>query len=215
MYPVPASPKIYHILHLDRLASVLTAEGLSCDAEMQRRGGGGTMIGMSRIKQRRLTLPVSCHPDSFVGDYVPFYFCPRSVMLYIIARGNHEDLAYRGGQRPILHLQVDLTATVAWAEAQRIRWAFSLSNAGAYYTEFRCQLDQLGEVNWPAVNSTDFRSNDVRDGKQAEFLIDSFFPWHLVEQIGVYSREIEDQAVQILQAADYRPPVARKPSWYY
>jgi hypothetical protein len=215
MYRVPVQPKIYHILHLDRLASVLAAGGLWCDADMQRRRGGGTTIGMSRIKQRRLTLPVSCHPDSFVGDYVPFYFCPRSVMLYIIARGNHEDLAYRGGQGPILHLQADLNESVAWAEAQPIRWAFSLSNAGAYYTEFRCRLDQLDEVNWPAVGSTDFRSNDVRDGKQAEFLLHSFFPWHLVEQVGVHSREIGAQVVQILQTANHRPPVARKPGWYY
>lgn len=158
MYRIPAQPKIYHILHVDRLASVLAADGLWCDAEMQRRGGGGTMIGMSRIKQRRLTLPVSCHPDSFVGDYVPFYFCPRSVMLYIIARGNHEDLAYRGGQGPILHLQADLRATVAWADSQRTRWAFSLSNAAATYTEFRSQLDQLNEINWPAVATNQWRN---------------------------------------------------------
>jgi hypothetical protein len=73
MHRVPAQPKIYHILHIDRLASVLAAGGLWCDTEMQRRGGGGTTIGMSRIKQRRLTLPVSCHPGDYVGDHVPFY----------------------------------------------------------------------------------------------------------------------------------------------
>src|SRR5437867_3296151 len=105
MHRVPAQPKIYHILHIDRLASVLATGGLWCDAEMQRRGGIGTTIGMSRIKQRRLALPVSCHPGDYVGDRVPFYFCPRSIMLYIIFMANHEDLAYRGGQGPILHLQ--------------------------------------------------------------------------------------------------------------
>ncbi len=99
---------------------------------------------MNRIKQRRLSLPVSCHPGDAVGDYVPFYFCPRSVMLYIISRANHDDLAYRGGQRPIVHVQADLHSTIAWAEAQSKRWAFSLSNAGAYYTEFRARIDQLG-----------------------------------------------------------------------
>lgn len=215
MYRAPARPKLYHILHIDRLASVLAAGGLWCDAEMQRRVGVGTTIGMGKIKQRRLTLPVSCHPDSSVGDYVPFYFCPRSVMLYIIHMANHPELTYRGGQGSILHLQADLSATVAWADAQHTRWAFSLSNAGAYYSEFRARVDQLGEVNWPAVTATDFRSNDVRDGKQAEFLIHSFFPWHLVEEIGVHSRGTGEQVVQILQAAAHRPPVERRPSWYY
>jgi len=50
---------------------------------------------------------VKCHPGTKVGQYVPFYFCPRSIMLYILHRGNHPDLDYREGQGPILHLQAD------------------------------------------------------------------------------------------------------------
>lgn len=216
VYPVPAQPKIYHILHVDRLASVIAAGGLFCDGEMQRRGSSGTTIGMSKIKHDRLfERRVKCYPEDFVGDYVPFYFCPRSVMLYIIWRANHEDLSYRGGQGPIVHLQADLAATVAWGEAQETRWAFSLSNAAARYTEFRAQLDQLSEVNWPAVAANQWSNPDVQEGKQAEFLLHSFFPWELVEQIGVLSQQIGTQAVQILQAAAHRPPVVRRPDWYY
>jgi ssDNA thymidine ADP-ribosyltransferase DarT-like protein len=215
MYQVPAQPKIYHILHVDRLASVLAVGGLWCDAQIQRQGGAGTTIGMSRIKQRRLSLPVKCHPGDNVGDYVPFYFCSRSIMLYLIHMANHVELTYRGGQGPIIHLQADLNATVAWADAQRRRWAFSLSNAGAYYTEFRSQMNQLSDINWPAVAANDFRSPDINEGKQAEFLLHNFFPWELVEQVGVYSQGIEQQAVQLLQARAHRPPVARQPAWYF
>lgn len=115
MYPVPAQPKIYHILHVDRLASVIAAGGLFCDGEMQRRGSGGTTIGMNKIKEDRLyKRRVKCHPDDFVGDYVPFYFCPRSVMLYMIHMANDPDLAYKGGQQPIVHLEADLYRTVSW-----------------------------------------------------------------------------------------------------
>jgi len=94
----PAQPKIYHILHIDRLVSVVAAGGLRCDAEMQRRGGGGTTIGMGRIKARRLSLPVACHPGDYVGDYVPFYFCPRSLMLYLNLSG--ESSGSRLSRRP-------------------------------------------------------------------------------------------------------------------
>jgi hypothetical protein len=215
MYPVPAQPKIYHILHADRLPSVLAAGGLWCDAEMQRRGGGGTTIGMSAIKQRRLTLPVTCHPGDAVGDYVPFYFCPRSIMLFLIHRANHPELTYRGGQGPIVHLQADLLTAVAWAESHRRRWAFSLSNAGAFYTQFHARLDDLGEVYWPAVAATDFRSPDVKEGKQAEFLFRHFFPWELVERIGVHSRHIEQQVMQTLVGVAHRPPVELRADWYY
>jgi hypothetical protein len=58
---------------------------------------------MSTIKERRLRLAIECRPGLRVGDCVPFYFCPRSVMLFLLDRGNHPDLTYRGGQGPILH----------------------------------------------------------------------------------------------------------------
>lgn len=38
-----------------------------------------------------------------VGDCVPFYFCPRSVMLYVIRKGVHQGLACQDGQKPSDH----------------------------------------------------------------------------------------------------------------
>ena len=50
-----------------------------------------------------------------------------------------------------------LAATVAWAEEQDLRWAFTLSNAGARYFEDRSDLGQLDEIDWHAVEATDWR----------------------------------------------------------
>ncbi len=93
---VPPHPKIYHIVHVDRLASILKDGGLYCDAHVVRNALPGTTIGMSGIKERRLAHPLASYPDLHVGDCVPFYFCPRSVMLYLIWKGNHPDLTYQG-----------------------------------------------------------------------------------------------------------------------
>jgi hypothetical protein len=211
----PASSKIYHIVHVDRLASILADGCLQSDAAMVGRQGTGTIIGTGGIKQRRLTLPVSCHPGRYVGDFVPFYFCPRSIMLYVIWRANHPELAYRGGQGPIVHLEADLTRVVAWADANGCPWAFSLSNAGALYTQFRSRLDQLNEVNWAAVAATDFRPTDIKEGKQAEFLVHNAFPWALVERIGVLSQGVAQRVAQEVQGAQHRPTVEVKRDWYY
>ena len=43
---VPANPKIYHIVHVDRLESVIEQGYLWCDAEVQRKNFNGTMIGI-------------------------------------------------------------------------------------------------------------------------------------------------------------------------
>jgi hypothetical protein len=75
---------------------------------------------MSEVVARRKRLPVSCHPGTCVGDYVPFYFCPRSVMLYVISRRNHSSLTYRGGQAPIVHLETDLHAVVVLLGVERL-----------------------------------------------------------------------------------------------
>lgn len=212
--PVPTQPKIYHIVHVDNLASIVMDGCLWSDAVMAQRQGG-TVIGMSSIKQRRLGLPVSCHAGLKVGDCVPFYFCSRSIMLFVIHCANHPELAYRGGQQPIVHLEADLHQVIQWAQTSGRRWAFSLSNAGAYYTQFRGQLDQLGDINWEGVTATDFRPPDVKEAKQAEFLVEQSFPWHLVERIGVCSQGIAPRIASAMHGNAHRPRVEVQRAWYY
>ncbi len=211
---VPTEPKIYHILHWDRLPSIISDGGLWCDAEIVKRDTPGTTIGMNSIKDRRLALPLISHPGLYVGDCVPFYFCPRSVMLYMIWMANHIELSYRGGQVPILHLGADLRQAVTWADGHEQRWAFTSSNAGARYFEDYANLDDLSSLDWDAIEANNW-SGDRKRGKQAEFLLEHFFPWELVSRIGVYSAGIRDRVLQVLQAAGHRPTVEIKPGWYY
>jgi hypothetical protein len=212
----PARPLIYHITHVDNLAQIVADGALWSDAIMVARGGPATTIGMSTIKLRRLyELPVKCYPEHRVGEYVPFFFCPRSIMLYILHMGNHPELTYRGGQGPIVHLEADLRESVAWADGQGRRWAFTLSNAGARYAEFRNELDRLDEVDWEAVSNNDFRTSEVKEGKQAEFLIHETFPWHLVRRVGVLSEDVQAQVVATIAPAAHHPPVDVRRDWYF
>ena len=211
--PAPADPSIYHIVHVDRLASIVADGCLWCDAEAMRRRSPGTVIGMSEIKARRLERPLDSHPGLQVSDCVPFYFCPRSVMLYVIHMANHPKLAYRGGQKPIVHLEANLREVVTWAEGEERRWAFTLSNAAAGYSEDRCDLAQLGEIDWDAVRAKYWK--DCEDGKQAEFLIEHSFPWTLVRRIGVRSQNTWRRACAIVKADGHRPAVEIVRDWYY
>jgi hypothetical protein len=139
-------------------------------------------------------------------------------MLFLVDRGNHPELAYRGGQESIVHLEADLREVVEWADRNGRRWAFTLSNAGSTYFEDRCRLDQLDEINWDAVEATRWSgrgiSGTVNEAKQAEFLIERELSWELVERVGVVSQSTGKRALQSL-GTNVRPQVVIRPDWYY
>lgn len=200
---IPANPKIYHIVHVDRLASIVSQGCLWSDAMVQSKGLGGTMIGMSHIKQRRMTNSVSSHPGLTVGQCVPFYFCPRSIMLYIISQQSHEDIAYQGGQAPIIHLQADFNVVIDWAQQNNKRWAFTDSNAGSFYFNDYCAVSDLNQIDWNAVHAISWAQ--CKEKKQAEFLLEERFPWALVEAIGVYSQAQVQQVSSALNSTKQCP----------
>jgi len=171
---------------------------------------------MHDLKAHRLTRPVDGHAGLTVGGCVPFYLCSKSFMLYILHRANHVNLAYRGGQRPIVHLEADMRAVVDWANENDSRWAFTLGNASANYAEFRTSLALLGDVNWQAVLGTDFSTPATKDAKQAEFLLEGGFPWELVERIGVIDNAVAQTVFDAMGARDgHRPKVEIIRRWYY
>jgi hypothetical protein len=136
-------------------------------------------------------------------------------MLFILHKANHPEVDYREGQPPLIHLQADVHATVKWADRHGIRWAFSDTNAGAKYAKFYSKLDRLTEINWAAVQATDFRSRDVMERKQAEFLLFERFPFDLVERIGVYSSRTLKAVKLALQSASHEPVASVEPGWYF
>ena len=210
---VPADLKIYHIVHIDRLPTIIADDCLWCDAETNQHSTSGTTIGMDSIKERRLTNTLNSHTTLHVGDCVPFYFCPRSVMLYVIHQANHPGLRYRGGQAPIVHLEADLQRTVTWANREQRRWAFTTSNAGSYFFEDYSDLTRLDKVDWNAVRTDQWQN--CKEWKQAEFLVERSFPWELVSRIGLCSRQVYQQAMAALGAADHKPCVEVRRGWYY
>lgn len=210
---IPARPKVFHITHGANLAGIAQAGLLFSDQHRIATQLPTQLVGLSNIKQRRLTLPVHCNPGTCVGDYVPFYFCPRSVMLYILHKGNHAELGYQGGQRPMLHLQADMHAAVDWAEQHGAQWAFSDCNAAIYVAQFFNQLNQLSAIDWAAVHAT--RWTQVKEGKQAEFLVHDRFPWSLIEKIGVMDEPLARRVRELLDGATHQPAVVVEPGWYY
>lgn len=216
----PERPQIYHITNVDNLASIVADGYLFCDSCISKHPKPGTTIGMASVKQSRMRQPLESHrsPQLYVGDCVPFNFCPRSVMLHAI-HVRHPELAYKGGQEPIVHLQVDVFDTVTWANANERRWALTTSNANARLSEDYADLSMLDRIDWQAVRARQWGGAGVdpalKVGKQAEFLVEEMVPWTLVNQIGCHSESVAALAEWAITGSSHKPRVTITPSWYY
>lgn len=104
---------------------------------------------------------------------------------------------------------------VQWAGANNRGWAFSTSNAGAIYTSFFNNINQLDEVDWNAVSSHNFQASSVKEGKQAEFLIFDQCPWTLIEEIGVIDNAAAGVVNEIISQNGHQPVVSIQSGWYY
>lgn len=206
------SQKIYHIVHLDNLENIYADGFLYSDSYMTNANKNVTNVGMSNIKERRRGKSLSSYPEICVGDCVPFYFAPRSVMLYLLHRSNHLELDYSEGQVPIVHLVADLKRTIHWAKANGLKWVFTDSNAGSLYFEDYSDVRDLEKIDWDAVHAYDWRLPEIREKKQAEFLIENQFSWHLVEGVAIHPI-IEVESIERLIGDSV--PVKPMPNWYY
>lgn len=217
----PAIPdiKLYHIVHMERLASILRDGCLLSDAALQVRtkGRSDSGIGYDHIKARRLNeISVPCCDNRMVGTFVPFYFCPRSPMLYTVNKGA---TGYPPGcQSQIVHLVTSITTAADIAD----EWAFSDGNAGAFHANFYNNFDDLGELDWDAIRAVDWRGRTHR--KAAEFLVADAFPWESIEEIGCMNSTAMRSLMALATKHDIEvalPPVSVKPagmsqdSWYY
>lgn len=200
---------------MDRLTSIMDDGFLWSDATIREQGYEEPAIGMQTIKNRRLSLTLSSHPGLKVGSCVPFYFCYRSVMLYVLFKQSSPSLTYRGGQEPIVHLVAELSATVKWANSEGFRWGFTQSNAGSRYFKDWNHLSDLDKINWDAVNKREWSDPETKEAKQAEFLVEDRFPWHLVIGVGVHNEKVARRVRQMMHGRDHSPRVEVLRRWYY
>jgi hypothetical protein len=204
---------IYHITHIRNLTSIIGQNGLCCDTLTAERALLPVGIAHSHIKERRARRQVLAGPGGTLADYVPFYFAPRSPMLYAINQG--AVAGYAEGQRPILHL----LASAEQIAQQQLPFAFTDGHADVALSRYFDDLQALDQIDWKVMQET-FWNDTAEDGDRkrrrlAEFLVQHFFPWTLIEEIGVMTRQMAHDVQQILQTSAHRPQVTVYQRWYY
>jgi hypothetical protein len=199
--------KLYHITDIGNLPAILRAGGLLSDVALDKRTR--SVIGYEHIKQRRMTqYKIPYCGGRFVGEFVPFYYCPRSPMLYTINNGNTGKS--RGYQDNIIHLQTSIGKVLKHCSA----WAISDGNAGAGYTSFYNELGALDQLDWEIIHSNNW-GGDRRNKKSAEFLAADFFPWEAIESVGCPNSQAVSRVAESILGSISKPQLLLKPDWYY
>jgi hypothetical protein len=205
---------IYHITHINNLSSILNLGGLVANSRLKQEKINYQDIAYGHIQDRRGRTPVPCSGGGYLHDYVPFYFAPRSPMLYAINKGTVS--SYQEGQNSVIYLVTDINTI----EAEGLDFAFTDGHAAMDYTSFFTNLEDLEyEIDWDIMEEKYWRDTDDdpdrKRRRQAEFLVYRFFPWQLIHEIGVINAGIQARVKEILQGFDIQTPVKICSQWYY
>ncbi|MET9631320.1 DUF4433 domain-containing protein [Lentzea sp. NPDC006480] len=211
MAAAQAETLIMHFTPIANLPGIVEQGGMWCDAAMSQIGGPSVDCAAADIKARRREIPITASPYGSVGDYVPFYFAPRSPMLFRIHKGGVS--TYGGGQDTLIYL----VSSVERVTAAGLNWVGSDGNCAAYITQHYNDWNELhNEVDWPLMKER-YWSDTEEDGdrvrrRQAEFLVHRFLPLHCIGAIITKSEEVAKQARAIV---GNNIPVHVRPNWYF
>jgi len=150
-------------------------------------------------------------PQTFgtLGDYVPFYFGPRSPMLYNIITG------WRGipqrPQREIIYLGCRVEVLVTQAPG----CVFTDGHAYDHLTSYYTNLDHLNELDWEDIRANRWTSEagheDRQRRKQAEFLVPGVVHPEWIQGVVVFDDEMRIFAAEELAKAGLNLTVVVNP----
>ncbi len=223
--PAPTPTRLFHITAIANLPSVLTQGALVCKQLAEAQGVVYQNIAHSGAQGARARKAVPNPPGGLVHDFVPFYFAPRSPMLFAINQGKVVACDWR--QADIVHIET----TVEAVTGQGLPFVFYDRNATLAYSQPSTDLAQLGtHIAWELITEApqldgyckywrsdpdSDRYSDRMERRQAEFLVKSRVPLNLVTRIGVCNLDKAAQVRTMLQQAQSALPVQAMPDWYF
>lgn len=206
----PDRAHIFRIVHRDNLPWIVDY-GVHC-----RSGGmhnpNYVDIGNPDLIGKRSDRLVIIPPRGTLSDYVPFYFTPRSPMLYI-------KTGYGGIRQRTNDEIVILVSSLFKIRTYPLRFLFTDRHAYVPTAVFYNDLDDLSVVDWDILRRSDFK-RDMNDlGKferyQAEALIHHHVPIDALLGIACANDAAVAQVRLHLAQTNATLKVLAKPEWYF
>lgn len=200
---------LYRITHVENLPGLLE-RGCDCAPnESKRLGITKRAISHQEIMDKRERAVIRVPPGGVVADYVPFYFGPKSPMLYAIKQGKVE--GYHG-QREIIYL----VANAEDIAERKLPFMFTDGHGIISYVNHYNRLEDLPKLHWKAIRAPYWNNfEDGRCKRQAEFLIKERFPLELTREIGVMDEMMRQSVEKLTAPTSFRPLIQVRREWYF
>ncbi|MDA7980776.1 MAG: DUF4433 domain-containing protein [Pirellulales bacterium] len=178
----PEKAHIFRITHVDNIPWILK-HGLHCK-NCAKSDPNFVPIGLPELIQKRIAHRVPIPPGGVLGDYIPFYFTPWSIMMYNIRTGYNGVIKRTNNEIAILVSSLH--------KLQRMDVPFIFTNAHAYMneSEYFDNLDKLERIDWQLLRNRDFKNDPEDPGKlgryHAEALVHRHVPVEALSGIVCY-----------------------------
>ena len=209
MRPIPT--RVYHFTRLEHLPTIME-HGLVCDTQAQLTQLLAVEIGNLDIKARRALTCVPVSPGGTVADYAPFYFAPRSPMMYAIHMGNVP--TYTEGTGKLVYLVTTLE------RLQQLSREVILTdrNAVLRVAQFERLADGFPDddfIDWQLMDAKYWGEYpDGRERRMAECLVHQSVPWEAFVDVAVKSRPVAERVRAMLPSRSV-PSVSVRPEYYF
>ncbi len=207
----PAKARIFRIAHVDCVPWILR-HGLHCKSS-STQDPHYVNIGSTELIGKRATKTVPIPPGGMLSDYVPFYFTPWSIMMLNIHTG------YGGITRRANKDIVIFVSSIHRLHELELPFVFTNQHAYAIDTEFYSTPGDLKGIDWPLLQSRNFKTDDDDPGKQlryqAEALVHRRVPRRALLGIGCHDDSVRQKLESLIAEAGLTLTVKTTPSWYF
>ena len=210
----PQPLEVVHFTRVEHLGG-MAEWGMFSDNEAQARGLLQIEVGNSGIKERRRRRAVPIPPGGSVADYVPFYFAPRSPMMYSIERGNVP--TYQDGCGRLAYIVTNIERLVSLG----LPTLLTDRNAVLRLAEFTDARSAARDdfIDWELMQARYWNSTpeepDRMERRMAECLVHSNVPWEAVTEIVTQTRAVAEDAERVLTAVGRTTTILVRPDWYF
>ncbi|TAG10755.1 MAG: DUF4433 domain-containing protein [Verrucomicrobia bacterium] len=207
----PAKALIFRIVHVDCVPWILK-HGLHC-RNSPDQDPHYVNIGSASLIDKRSRHVVPIRPGGTLSDYVPFYFTPWSMMMLNIHTG------YGGITRRTNKDIVIFVSSLRRVHQLNLRFVFTNQHAYAADTDYFDDLANLSQIDWPLLQSRNFKTSDADPGRQlryqAEALVHRHVPLTALRGIGCHNDVVKQKLESMIDARGLDLTIEVTPSWYF